>query len=54
MENFSVTDKYSSMGDNAEDIKTIAKSYLMYKIGKFSSLNSGSVDWRFYLSFRED
>ena len=36
MENFTVNDKNSSVIDNAEDIKTIAKSYLMYKIGKFS------------------
>ena len=36
MENFTITDKNSSKGDYAEDIKTIAKSYLIYKIGKSS------------------
>ena len=36
MENFTVADKNLSLGDNAEDIKIMAKSYLMYKIGKFS------------------
>ena len=36
MEHFTVTDDNSSVIDNAEDIKTMAKSYLMYKMGKFS------------------
>ena len=38
MENVTVTNTHSSVVNNGEDVKIIATSYLMYKIGRFSFL----------------